>query len=502
MMRFFERFEEQAVVLKDAHVARRAHEAEARIRAMCWYFQEKWELRPGDTIALLLSNRVEVFELLLAGIAAGLNVVPMSGALRREELEYIVEDSGASWVIYDGELGGAFGGEGRAVSLEVLEGVFARESSWVNLETPLNKALPGGAMVYTSGTTGKPKAVVRARPATLSAAVEGFRRAGKLFGLDGSGAHLVAGPLYHAAPLLFALYDLLNGARVVILPRFDARNLLETIEAERIAHVHLVPTHFVRLLRLEGAVRESADISSLTLTLHGAAPIASSVKRAMIEWWGGRVREYWGATEGGIYTLIDAEDWLEREGSVGRPLPHFEIAAFDDDGNRLGPNEVGTLYVRHRENARPFVYRGDEAKTREAYLDGGFFTAGDLGHLDQDGYVYLSARRSNLIISGGVNIYPADVEAALIEDDVVEDAFVYGEPDEEWGETVVAAIALRTACDSTLVEQLCVRLEGRLAKYKMPKMIEVYDAIPRNEAGKVRKVDLEEAVVVARFDRR
>jgi len=286
----------------------------------------------------------------------------------------------------------------------------------------------------------------------------------------------------------------LNGARVIIHPRFQPRALLDSIRDEQIAHLHLVPTHFIRLLRLPEQERTAFDPSPIRLALHGAAPIAPSVKRAMIEWWGPKLREYWGATEGGIYTLIDAAEWLEREGSVGRPLPHFEIAAFDERGRRLPPHHIGTLYVRHRENPEPFVYRGDPGKTRDAYLGGGFFTAGDLGHLDEAGYVYLSARRSDLILSGGVNIYPKEIEAAAIDDEAVEDIYVFGEPDEEWGERVVAAIAFRPGQMSgtveSAVEALRKRLANRLAGYKLPRVVEVHRSLPRNEAGKIRKGDL------------
>lgn len=491
-MKFFDRFHENDIALNDAHRSITAAQAEARVHALFSYFRSDLALLPGETIALLLSNRLEVFELLLAGIAAGLHIVPLNHQLKREELFYILKDSNARILVHDSVSEDPFDFGGRSLSIERIE-----EGIEGHLGTHLEDVgdlPPGGPTIYTSGTTGRPKAVVRSRPPRLVEAVRAFRKTGALFGLDGSGAHLVAGPLYHAAPLLFALYDLLNGARVIIHPRFQPRALLDSIRDEQIAHLHLVPTHFIRLLRLPEQERTAFDPSPIRLALHGAAPIAPSVKRAMIEWWGPKLREYWGATEGGIYTLIDAAEWLEREGSVGRPLPHFEIAAFDERGRRLPPHHIGTLYVRHRENPEPFVYRGDPGKTRDAYLGGGFFTAGDLGHLDEAGYVYLSARRSDLILSGGVNIYPKEIEAAAIDDEAVEDIYVFGEPDEEWGERVVAAIAFRPGQMSgtveSAVEALRKRLANRLAGYKLPRVVEVHRSLPRNEAGKIRKGDL------------
>lgn len=505
-MRLFERFDPEAVALRDGRRAIKAGEAERRVFALHHHLKENLGLAPGETIALHLGNRVEIFELLLAGVAAGLNVVPLGRHLRPAELRYIVGDSEARFIIHDEESQGAFDGDPRALALEDLyrDRFYASAEDLGEAPRWERDAPPGGPTIYTSGTSGKPKGVVRARPRRFIDAIEGFRRAGALFGLDGSGPHLVAGPLYHAAPLLFALYDLLNGAPIIVLDRFDERALLETITRERVAHLHLVPTHFIRLLRLPEEERRAFDPSSITLTLHGAAPIAPSTKRAMLAWWGGELREYWGATEGGIYTLIDRSEWLLREGSVGRPLPHFEIAAFDEEGARLGPGEIGTLYIRHRHEPEPFIYRGDPEKTREAYLEGGFFTAGDLGHVDADGYVYLSARRSNLILSGGVNIYPAEIEAAALGDEdiqgMLEEIIVYGEPDEEWGERVVAAISLRPGHDASVIPLIRVRLAERIAGYKLPRIFELYASLPRNEAGKIRLADLEHAERLGRYE--
>jgi len=287
----------------------------------------------------------------------------------------------------------------------------------------------GGNMIYTSGTSGRPKGVKRRRPATVAAALEAARNYGRSVGLDGSGPHLVTGPLYHAAPLMFAVYDQWNGAPVLIMPRWDERHALELLLKRDVRHTHLVPTMFVRLLRLPDDERARFQAPSLDLVLLGAAPIAPSVKRRMIEWWGPILVEYWGGTEGGVTTLVGSEEWLEHPGTVGRALPNFEVFAVDDAGQRLPPGESGLLYSRHRTVPRFFEYHGDTEKTDGAYLDESTFTLGDLGCVDEEGYVYLSDRRSNLIISGGVNIYPAEVEHVLQEHPAVSDAGAFGLPD-------------------------------------------------------------------------
>jgi len=347
-------------------------------------------------------------------------------------------------------------------------------------------------MIYTSGTSGKPKGVKRARPATLGAYLDAARAGGKRFGLNGEGAHMITGPLYHAAPLLFAIYDMLNGAPMVIMPRWDEREALRLITERRISHTHLVPTMFVRLLRLPQEKREAFDPSPLKLVLHGAAPITQTVKQQMIDWWGPTLNEYWGATEGGIYTLVDSHDWLERPGTVGRAIDTFGVYAVDDDGKRLAAGETGTLYCRNKAGLQSFVYHRDAAKTESCYLEPSVFTAGDLGYVDEDGYVYLSDRRSNLILSGGVNIYPAEIERVLHEHPAVADVAVFGIPDEEWGETVHAAVELTAgfAESGETENQIIAFAREHLAGFKVPRSIRFETQLPRSPAGKVLIRDL------------
>jgi long-chain acyl-CoA synthetase len=310
---------------------------------------------------------------------------------------------------------------------------------------------------------------------------------GRTLGLDGSGPHLVTGPLYHAAPLLFAVYDLIAGAPMVVMQRWDAARTLEMIERQRIAHTHLVPTMFVRLLRLDESVRAAFDPTSLTLVLHGAAPIARHVKEQMIAWWGEVLVEYWGATESGVCTLVGSREWLERPGTVGRPTPSYEVFAVDDAGRRLGTGERGALYARHKVVERPFEYHRAEGKTAESYLDETAFTFGDVGYVDADGYVYLSDRKSHTIICGGVNIYPAEIEDVLHRHPAVADVAVFGVPDEEWGEQVKAAVELADgyAASPALAAEILAFAREHLAGYKVPRSIDFEDALPRHTTGKL-----------------
>jgi long-chain acyl-CoA synthetase len=271
--------------------------------------------------------------------------------------------------------------------------------------------------------------------------------------------------------------DLVAGASMVITPRFDARETLELIEARAVRNSHLVPTMCVRLLALPDDERARYDLSSLHTVLHGAAPISPSVKRRMIEWWGPVLVEYWGGSEGGVVTLIGADDWLAHPGSVGRPTPGHEVFADDD----------GLLWCRRRGPGRAFEYHQAVEKTDAAHDESDAYTLGDIGSIDDEGYVYLSDRKSHMIISGGVNIYPAEVEAVLADHPAVRDVAVFGIPDEEWGESVKAAVELEpdVAPSPELEADILAFGRTRLARFKVPRSVDFEDALPRHDTGKL-----------------
>ncbi len=479
-----------ALALTDTQKTRSWYELQHNILVLRDWLLNDCQLHTNQHIALLIGNQVEFIETMLAGIASGLWVTPINTHLSESECLYILEDCDASLLLYSAEFED-FAKQQRACKATNIENLIEKLSE---IEAPdlTNDAKAGGTMLYTSGTTGKPKGVRRNKPDLLSDALNNMREGANSFGLTGKGPHLITGPLYHAAPMLFAIYDMLNGAPVIIMPKWDNEHFLELLTIYQVVTTHLVPTMFVRLLHL----RESKAIpvetfNSLQLVLHGAAPIAPSVKKRMIEWWGPILVEYWGASEAGTSTLVNSEEWLAHPGTVGRALPHLEIFIGDDNGHPVD-DETGMLFCRNKKLTQVFEYHKAPEKTLEAHPLPHTFCIGDIGHVDKNGYVYLSDRKSNMIISGGVNIYPAEIEQALIEHPVIADLVVFGVPNEEWGESVKALIELKNNQPATqeTIEDIKAFAKARIANYKVPRIIEFIDKLPRNAAGKIRIQDL------------
>ena len=441
--------------------------------------------QPGDRVAVMLGNSTDAFAAWHGATRLGGLVVPISTRLTAGEVAYIVEDSGAALVVHDGSpvarRAAALAG---AADLDVTAAELS-ESLAEGVATPPTEEFIGTpvvAMTYTSGTTGRPKGITR--PAPLPARETPPSPFATFWGFGPDDVHLMCGPMYHTAPSAYALMSLGEGATVVIMARWDAAQCLRLIEAERVTTAQMVPANFIRILEADW---ESYDRSSVRKVLHAAAPCPVPVKRRIIEVFpAGTVWEYYGASEG-MASAISPEEWLAKPGSVGRPFPGLSVRIVGESGAQLPPGEVGSVYVSAFAGQR-FSYHNAPDKTEQAWRDD-YFTVGDMGWLDDDGYLFLADRRTDLIISGGVNVYPAEVEAALIEDDDVVDAAVIGLPDERMGQKVHAVVELRPDAPRD-AEALTARLAGRLADFKLPRTVEFVDELPREPNGKVLKTRL------------
>jgi long-chain acyl-CoA synthetase len=446
-------------------------------------------LRIGDGVALLCGNRPEFVEVVAACQRAGWRLTTVNWHLTAAEAGYIVADCEARALVADaGFADTATGAVALAPACTVrlavrgpIEGFrsYADELAGESNEDIEDPCL-GSSMLYTSGTTGRPKGVYRPEPAPSLAAslnLYGYRD-------DGTDRHLCTGPLYHAAPLAFSLAaPLAHGAGIVLMERWDAAEALRLVETHRITHTHMVPTMFHTLLSLPTDVREGCDTSSLRLILHGAAPCPVPVKRRLIAWLGPIVWEYYAATEGAA-CFVDSRTWLARPGTVGKPADD-QVRIGDETGASLPAGATGLVYLRAPKVGR-FEYFKDPDKTASSYL-GDYFTLGDIGHVDEDGYLYLTDRSADVIISGGVNVYPAEVDAALLEHPAVGDAAVIGEPDPEWGEHVLAVVELQPGHDRSaeLAAELIAHCRAHLARYKCPHRIDFVDELPRQDNGKI-----------------
>jgi long-chain acyl-CoA synthetase len=474
-------------------------------------------LGPGSTIAVVAGNCNEWFATALACANAGITFVPVNWHLLSTEIAYILGDSGAELVIVGSPFADtvrqalqdpAAAGVTRAVVIgsDPLDG-FATFDEFVGAgspDEPDDQAF-GGPMFYTSGTTGYPKGVrgtLARMPPGTSPEIWQLIGAGFSQMMRVPGVTALCGPFYHSAQWAFSFLPMMAGSATVMQDKYDSAALLALIDRYRATNVHLVPTQMKRLLDLPDAVKSSFDGSSLELVLHGAAPCPPAVKRGLIDWWGPKISEYYGSTEGSVITLINSTNWLAKGGSVGPPLPGMEIIVVADDGSRCAPNQEGTLYFRNAGGA-DFEYHNAPEKTAEAHLEPGVFTTGDVGYLDDDGYLWLSDRRIDMIISGGVNIYPAEIEGVIGGHPLVADVAVIGVPNEEFGEEVKALVVpnVGVAGDDELRATLALACRAQLAGYKCPRSFDFVDDLPRTGTGKVQKRKLRDQYWAGR-DRR
>ncbi|GIW44897.1 MAG: acyl-CoA synthetase [Candidatus Binatia bacterium] len=451
----------------------------------------------GDAVALVLHNRCEWLEVLQAVGKLGARVLPVGYRAKAPEIAYLLSDARARLVIAENALREEVDAALAAVGGTIPVWVVGEDSPWrgdsyerqisAHSSEEAEDFYPGGGfdvLVYTSGTTGRPKGVERTVDPAQSPAQ--LRAVAQMWGLRASDVHLVCGPLYHTAPASYAQAHLLVGAAVVLLPRFEAQTVLEAMERHRVTTTFMVPTHFVRILQLPDEVRRRYDLASVRLVLHAAAPCPIEVKRRIMELFPpGTVVEFYGASETG-FTRVSAEEWLARPGTVGKPWPGHELRILTEDGRDCGPGEIGLVYVRSP--YMNFSYRHAPDKNLQAFRDG-WFTAGDLGYLDADGYLFLVERRTDLILTGGANVYPAEVEAVLLEHPGVADAAVVGLPDDDLGRKVVAVVEQRAGV-SISQGDLIDFARQRLAHYKCPRQVFFVAELPREPTGKVRRHEL------------
>ncbi|HEY5321742.1 MAG TPA: AMP-binding protein [Caldimonas sp.] len=466
-------------------------------------------LGPGEVVAVMLRNEPVLLELMLAARWIGARWCPINWHFKAAEVRHILVDSEAKLLVVHADLlaqiDAAIPDSVRVFVVEPQP--FTRHAfgladawpsarrleSWAAFRDAAREAVPeaqapGSATVYTSGTTGLPKGI-RREPATPEQLALLAERSRVALGVEPGMRALVSAPLYHSAPAAYAVQAALNDAHLVLEPRFYAERTLELIESERLTHLYLVPTMYVRLLRLGEDVRRRYDLSSVRFVASSGSPCAADVKRRMIDWWGPVFHEAYAASELGWISHIDSHEALQRPGSAGRAMAGVQLKVLSSEGKEVAPGTVGLLYTR--DPAIPdFTYANNDAARRKLERDG-LWTLGDMGYLDADGYLYVVDRQNDMVIAGGVNIYPAEIEAVLIMMPGVADCAVFGIPDAEFGEVVAAAV--QPTANAVLDEaQVRAFLRERLADFKVPRVVAFHDELPREDTGKIFKRRLRE----------
>jgi len=465
----------------------------------------KLGVKQGDSVCILMRNDIAFIETAYAAMRLGAYAVPANWHFKPEEINYILGDCGTSVLIGHADMLHALRDAippgvtvlSVPVPPEILKtykidpGLLAKPDFAIDFESWLAEQAPydGPAvpqppnMIYTSGTTGNPKGVRRNAP-NPQQVIAAERLRALIYGLKPGVRALLPGPLYHSAPNSFGLRAGRLGGALVMMPRFDAEEFLRLVEAERIDTIFMVPTMFVRLMKLPQSVREKYDTSSLRHVVHAAAPCPADVKRAMLDWWGPVISEYYGSTEASALTYATAADALARPGTVGKILDGVELRFLGEQGEVLPQGEIGEIYSRIADSP-DFTYHNKPEKRAEIEREG-FITSGDVGYIDADGYVFICDRKRDMVISGGVNIYPAEIETVLHAVPGVHDCAVFGIPDAEFGEALMAVVEPMAGVVLDVAD-IRRRLKAQLADYKVPKHVEIQANLPREDSGKIFK---------------
>ncbi len=469
-------------------------ELEAGSRRLAHLLRDRG-LERGDHMAALLDNNLRYFEVCWAARRAGLFITPVNWHLGPGEAGYIVEDCGATALVTTNRLDSLARELGqrldavttRLVVDGAVEGFEDYDAAIASQpDTPLDEETAGAFMFYSSGTTGRPKGILpNMSPVPFGTPTGLDTLTQALYGFAPGMVYLCPAPLYHAAPIAWSLATQGAGGTVVVMERFDAEGVLAAIEKHRVTHVQFVPTHFIRMLRLDPEIRGRYDLSSLRTVIHAAAPCPVEIKRQMLDWFGPIIYEYYAGSEGGGFCAVGPDEWLAHPGTVGRALG-ATVHITDEDGTEQPTGEVGQIWF---ESGVRFRYHHDEEKTKAAFNEHGWNTLGDVGYLDAEGYLYLTDRISHMIISGGVNIYPQEIEDVLVMHLGVADVAVIGAPDEEMGESVMAVVQPTDpdADEDALAAELDALCRSQLAGFKCPRQYRFTASLPRLPTGKLLK---------------
>ncbi len=493
-----------AIILHPSGTVITFDELEARANRLAHGFR-KAGLREGDTIAILMENNEHIHAVMWAARRSGLYYVPINTHLTPAEAAYIIDNGNAKAIIGSAALKETCAGLADHLprglpELLMIAGPIPPTDlpNWDRYpecvadqpDTPIDDEIEGDLLQYSSGTTGRPKGIKRELPHVPPDEAPGMMSALVGFWMDPDAVYLSPAPLYHTAPSVWSMSVQAGGITTVVMEKFDPEGALDAIQRYRVTHGQFVPAMFVRMLKLPEAVRKSYDLSSLKRVMHAAAPCPVDIKMQMIDWWGPIVDEYYASSEAIGSTLITAEDWLAHPGSVGKPMLGG-VHILDKNGNELPPGEPGEIYF---EGGYSFEYLNDPSKTAASRDKHGWMTVGDVGYLDEEGYLFLTDRRHHMIISGGVNIYPQEAENLLVTHPKVLDAAVFGIPDDEMGQRVMAAVQTVDPADAgePFAEELLAWLRDRLSHFKCPRSIAFESQLPRTDTGKLYKNELVE----------